>query len=154
MLSQTQPLYPPLAFGSGGKRSTCQSKYPGACYRLQPLISARPSAHLAHGSSIDVLSIGAIGAGQHHDWAITGARIPEKLAAQGFLTTVVEQDNNSTSARVTGLMINILPVGDSKVPRHCGSRQPAAMNDGATAPGIPRGECCGSLLSSDIPIAA
>ncbi len=60
-------------------------------------------------------------AGQDHDWAIIGAgmlpsdaSMREKLAAQDFLTTVVEQDNNATSARVTGPMIDILPVGDSK----------------------------------------
>src|ERR1700712_4538875 len=59
--------------------------------------------------------------GEDHDWAIVGAGVlpsdsvmRDKLAAQDFLTTVVEQDNNSTSARVTGPMIDILPVGDSK----------------------------------------
>jgi mannitol 2-dehydrogenase len=39
----------------------------------------------------------------------------DKLAAQDFLTTVVEQDNNSTTARVTAPMIDILPTGDAKV---------------------------------------
>ncbi|MBY4593736.1 MULTISPECIES: mannitol dehydrogenase family protein [Rhizobium] len=54
-----------------------------------------------------------------HDWAIVGAGVlpsdasmREKLAAQDFLTTVVEQDNNKTAARVTAPMIDILPVGD------------------------------------------
>jgi mannitol 2-dehydrogenase len=58
--------------------------------------------------------------GQDHDWAIIGAgvlpsdaAIREKLAEQDFLTTVVEQDNNRTAARVTGPMVDILPVGDS-----------------------------------------
>src|SRR5262249_27787051 len=37
----------------------------------------------------------------------------DKLAAQDFLTTVVEQDNNRTAARVTAPMIDILPTGDS-----------------------------------------
>ena len=60
-------------------------------------------------------------AGQDHDWAIIGAGVlpsdaamREKLAAQNFLTTVVEQDNNRTAARVTAPMIDILPVGDAK----------------------------------------
>ncbi|MBP2443620.1 mannitol dehydrogenase family protein [Rhizobium leguminosarum] len=58
-------------------------------------------------------------AGVDHDWAIVGAGVlpsdaamREKLAAQDFLTTVVEQDNNKTAARVTAPMIDILPVGD------------------------------------------
>ncbi|MFJ6325084.1 MULTISPECIES: mannitol dehydrogenase family protein [unclassified Rhizobium] len=60
-------------------------------------------------------------AGEAHDWAIIGAGVlpsdaamREKLAAQDFLTTVVEQDNNRTAARVTAPMIDILPVGDAK----------------------------------------
>lgn len=59
--------------------------------------------------------------GADHDFAIIGAGVlpsdtvmREKLAAQDFLTTVVEQDNNRTGARVTGPMIDILPVGDSE----------------------------------------
>lgn len=58
--------------------------------------------------------------GQDHDWAIVGAGVlpsdaamRDKLAAQDFLTTVVEQDNNRTAARVTALMVDILPVGDA-----------------------------------------
>ncbi|NEI06572.1 mannitol dehydrogenase family protein [Rhizobium leguminosarum] len=58
--------------------------------------------------------------GTDHDWAIVGAGVlpsdaamREKLAAQNFLTTVVEQDNNRTAARVTAPMIDILPVGDA-----------------------------------------
>ncbi|MBX5183759.1 mannitol dehydrogenase family protein [Rhizobium sp. NZLR5] len=61
-------------------------------------------------------------AGADHDWAIVGAGVlpsdaamREKLAAQDFLTTVVEQDNNKTAARVTAPMIDILPVGDPAV---------------------------------------
>lgn len=57
--------------------------------------------------------------GADHDWAIVGAGVlpsdaamREKLAAQDFLTTVVEQDNNKTAARVTAPMIDILPIGD------------------------------------------
>jgi mannitol 2-dehydrogenase len=59
--------------------------------------------------------------GADHDFAIIGAGVlpsdavmREKLAAQDFLTTVVEQDNNRTGARVTGPMIDILKVGDTK----------------------------------------
>ncbi|EGE61505.1 mannitol dehydrogenase [Rhizobium phaseoli] len=59
-------------------------------------------------------------AGTDHDWAIVGAGVlpsdaamREKLAGQDFLTTVVEQDNNRTAARVTAPMIDILPVGDA-----------------------------------------
>jgi mannitol 2-dehydrogenase len=58
--------------------------------------------------------------GADHDWAIIGAGVlpsdavmREKLAAQDFLTTVVEQDNNRTAARVTGPMIDILKIGDT-----------------------------------------
>ena len=59
--------------------------------------------------------------GHDHDWAIIGAGVlpsdaamREKLAAQDFLTTIVEQDNNRTAARVTAPMVGILPVGDAK----------------------------------------
>jgi len=61
-------------------------------------------------------------AGSDHNWAIIGAGVlpsdaamRDKLAAQDFLTTVVEQDNNKTAARVTGPMIDILPVGEPAV---------------------------------------
>ncbi len=61
-------------------------------------------------------------AGSDHHWAIIGAGVlpsdaamRDKLAAQDFLTTVVEQDNNRTAARVTGPMIDILPVGEPAV---------------------------------------
>ncbi|WP_337267313.1 mannitol dehydrogenase family protein [Oryzifoliimicrobium ureilyticus] len=57
--------------------------------------------------------------GKDHDWAIIGAGVlpsdaamRDKLAAQDYLTTVVEQDNNKTAARVTAPMIDMLPVGD------------------------------------------
>ena len=60
-------------------------------------------------------------AGEDHDWAIIGAGVlpsdaamRDKLTAQDFLTTVVEQDNNKSGARVTQPMIGILPVGDSR----------------------------------------
>ena len=54
--------------------------------------------------------------GLDHDWAIIGAGVMpsdevmrEKLAAQDYLTTVVEQDANRSSARVTGPMIDFIP---------------------------------------------
>ena len=57
--------------------------------------------------------------GADHDWAITGAGVlpsdaamRDKLAAQDYLTTVVEQDNNRSGARVTAPMTGMLPVGD------------------------------------------
>ncbi|MGN7294114.1 mannitol dehydrogenase family protein [Rhizobium sp. SAFR-030] len=59
--------------------------------------------------------------GLDHDFAILGAGVlpsdqamRDKLAAQNFLTTVVEQDNNKTAARVTAPMVDILPVGDTQ----------------------------------------
>lgn len=57
--------------------------------------------------------------GLDHNWAIIGAgvmpsdqKMKEKLAAQDFLTTVVEQDNNRSAATVTGPMVNILTAPD------------------------------------------
>lgn len=56
--------------------------------------------------------------GRDLDWAIVGAGVlpsdaamREKLAGQDFLTTVVEQDNNRSAARVTGPMIDYLVPG-------------------------------------------
>lgn len=58
--------------------------------------------------------------GKDHDWAIVGTGVlasdeamREKLASQDFLTTVVEQDNNRSGARVTGVMIDYLKPGDA-----------------------------------------
>lgn len=55
-----------------------------------------------------------------HDWAIVGAGVlpsdaamRDKLAGQDFLTTVVEQDNNRSGARVTGAMIDYLAPGNA-----------------------------------------
>lgn len=57
--------------------------------------------------------------GLDHDWALVGAGVRDgdvemrrKLAGQDYLTTVVEQEAERTSARVTGAMIDFLPVGD------------------------------------------
>ncbi|KQW76015.1 mannitol dehydrogenase [Devosia sp. Root413D1] len=57
--------------------------------------------------------------GLDHDWALVGAGVRandaemrEKLLGQDYLTTVVEQEAGGTSARVTGAMIDFLPVGD------------------------------------------
>lgn len=54
------------------------------------------------------------------DWAIIGASIMpgdrhlrDMLLRQDCLTTVVEQDNGETSARVTGCMLDYLPVGNT-----------------------------------------
>ncbi|WP_426226944.1 mannitol dehydrogenase family protein [Pararhizobium sp. DWP3-4] len=58
--------------------------------------------------------------GSDHDWAIVGAGVlpsdeamREKLEAQDFLTTVVEQDNNKSAARVTAPMIDYLRPGNA-----------------------------------------
>ncbi|WP_234186559.1 mannitol dehydrogenase family protein [Shinella sp. NM-101] len=58
--------------------------------------------------------------GLDHDWAIIGAGVlpsdaamRDKLAGQDFLTTVVEQDNNRSGARVTGAMIDYLAPGNA-----------------------------------------
>jgi Mannitol-1-phosphate/altronate dehydrogenases len=58
--------------------------------------------------------------GADHDWALVGAGVREadeamrqKLMAQDWLTTVVEQEADSSAARVTGPMIDYLRPGDS-----------------------------------------
>lgn len=58
--------------------------------------------------------------GEGHDWAIIGAGVREtdeamrqKLMGQDWLTTVVEQEADSSSARVTGVMVDYLKPGDS-----------------------------------------
>lgn len=58
--------------------------------------------------------------GSDHDWAIVGAGVlpsdeamRAKLDAQDFLTTVVEQDNNKSAARVTAPMIDYLRPGNA-----------------------------------------
>ncbi|WP_309083577.1 mannitol dehydrogenase family protein [Chelativorans sp.] len=57
--------------------------------------------------------------GRDLDWAILGAGVREadeqmrrRLADQDFLTTVVEQEADRSSARITGSMIGFLPPGD------------------------------------------
>ncbi|RYE09650.1 MAG: mannitol dehydrogenase family protein [Hyphomicrobiales bacterium] len=59
--------------------------------------------------------------GLDRDWAIVGAGVRaadgemrSKLAAQDYLTTVVEQDTNLSAARVTSSMIDFLPIGDAE----------------------------------------
>ncbi len=59
-------------------------------------------------------------AGRDHGWAIVGAGVlpaeaagRAKLAAQDWLTTVVEQDAGHMEARVTGVMIDFLTPGDT-----------------------------------------
>lgn len=60
-------------------------------------------------------------AGLAKDWAITGAsimpgdvRLRDLLLEQDCLTTVVEQSDGKTNARVTGCMIDYLPIGDTQ----------------------------------------
>ncbi len=62
---------------------------------------------------------GLFNQGLDHDWAIIGAGVRandaemrHKLSAQDYLTTVVEQEAGRSGARVTGAMIDFLPVGD------------------------------------------
>lgn len=57
--------------------------------------------------------------GLDQDWAIIGAGVlpsdevmRQKLEAQDYLTTVVEQEANVSSARVTGAMIDFIPPAD------------------------------------------
>ncbi len=58
--------------------------------------------------------------GRDLDWAIVGAgvmpgdaRMREVLQRQDYLSTLVEQSAEASSARVTGPMIDFLPVGDA-----------------------------------------
>ena len=58
--------------------------------------------------------------GEGRDWALIGAGVREtdeamrqKLMGQDLLTTVVEQEADSSSAHVTGVMIDYLKPGDS-----------------------------------------
>ncbi len=59
-------------------------------------------------------------AGRDRDWAIVGAgvtaydsRMRAALAGQDWLTTVVEQSEQHSGARVTGAMVGFLPPGDT-----------------------------------------
>ncbi len=59
--------------------------------------------------------------GQGHDWAIIGAGVRQsdadmrdKLQAQDWLTTLVERDAFGQSARVTGAMMDFVPVFDTE----------------------------------------
>jgi mannitol 2-dehydrogenase len=59
------------------------------------------------------------GSGRDHDWAIVGAgvrdadaTVREKLGQQDWLTTVVEQEANSSKARVIGPHIDFIRPGD------------------------------------------
>ena len=59
-------------------------------------------------------------AGRDHDWAIIGAGVTEHdtrmrkaLQGQDWLTTVVEQSEAGSTARVTGAMVDFLPPGDT-----------------------------------------
>jgi mannitol 2-dehydrogenase len=57
--------------------------------------------------------------GRDRDWALIGAGVRpadvtmrEKLMAQDWLTTVVEQEASRSAAHVTGAMVDFLPVGN------------------------------------------
>ncbi len=59
--------------------------------------------------------------GLDRDWAIVGAGVMpsdettrQKLAAQDYLTTVVEQDNDLSTAHVTGPMVDFIPPADKQ----------------------------------------
>ena len=59
------------------------------------------------------------GEGTDHDWAILGAgvlasdaKLRDRLKAQDYLTTVVEQEAEKSEARVTGSMIGYVEPGD------------------------------------------
>lgn len=59
--------------------------------------------------------------GVDHDWAIVGAsimpgdaRLRDVMQKQDYLTTVVTQSSTRSEARVTGPMIDYLPVGDTQ----------------------------------------
>ena len=72
--------------------------------------------HRAHlGTYMD----GLFNLGLDHDWAIIGAgvmpfdeTVRQKLAPQDFLTTVVEQDNDVSSAHITGGMTGFIAPSD------------------------------------------
>ena len=58
--------------------------------------------------------------GEGHDWALVGAGVRaadeamrQKLMAQDWFTTVVEQEADYSAAHITGAMIDYLPPGDS-----------------------------------------
>ena len=57
--------------------------------------------------------------GVDHDWALVGAGVMpsddvtrQKLAAQDYLTTVVEQDNDLSTAHITGPLLDFIPPAD------------------------------------------
>ncbi len=59
--------------------------------------------------------------GLDHDWALVGAgvmafdeNVRQKLLAQDFLTTVVEQDNELSTAHVTGALVDFISPSDKK----------------------------------------
>src|SRR5882724_8611330 len=59
--------------------------------------------------------------GLDHDWALVGAGVMpfdetmrQTLSSQDYLTTVVEQDNDVSSAHVTGPLIDFISPNDKK----------------------------------------
>lgn len=66
------------------------------------------------------------GTGRDHDWALIGvgtrpedADMRERLAAQDWRTTVVEQNAEGASIRQTASMVDFLPVGDNQAVVSC-----------------------------------
>lgn len=69
--------------------------------------------------------------GLAHDWAILGAGVRagdrvmrDRLAAQDFLTTLIELDPTGKSAEVIGSMIGFIPVADDNAPLIAQMAQP------------------------------
>ena len=70
--------------------------------------------------------------GLAHDWAILGAGVRpnddvqrQKLAAQDYLTTLIELDPSGTSAEVVGSMIGYVPIEEGNAPLIAAMADPA-----------------------------
>ena len=64
--------------------------------------------------------------GECHDWALIGAGVTavdetmrQTLASQDYLTTIIEQDNDHSSAHVTGSIVNIISPNDKNAILTC-----------------------------------
>lgn len=78
-------------------------------------------------------------AGEAHDWAIVGAGVRaydeamrQKMAAQDYLTTLIELDPAGTSAEVVGSMIDYVPIVDGNGPLIAKMADPAIRIVGLT----------------------
>jgi mannitol 2-dehydrogenase len=74
-----------------------------------------------HRAHLQVYLDRLMNAGRNRDWSIVGAgvtpydlRMRDALAGQDFLTTVVEQSAEKSSARVTGVMTGFVPPMDGR----------------------------------------